>query len=122
MLTPLARRVMSRILVLNRSMAFAAIVRLTSGPAVKLNRITPAQLRRYHLFLPVERRFAIGTVVMQICAAILWVVRLGDERCARTFSIRKSDSAYRSCAQHGRSPAPDCWRHNGINPCRACCR
>ena len=34
----------------------------------RLDRITPAQLRRYHLFLPEERRLATGTVVTQICA------------------------------------------------------
>jgi site-specific recombinase XerD len=33
-----------------------------------LGRLTPAQLRRYHLFLLEERRLAIGTVVTQICA------------------------------------------------------
>ena len=37
MLTPLALRVMSRILRLNRSRDFGAIVRLMSEPAVKLN-------------------------------------------------------------------------------------
>ena len=34
----------------------------------RLDRITPAQLRRYHLFLLEERRLANGTVVTQICA------------------------------------------------------
>jgi integrase/recombinase XerD len=34
----------------------------------RLARLTPAQLRRYHLFLLEERRLAIGTVVTQICA------------------------------------------------------
>jgi integrase/recombinase XerD len=34
----------------------------------RLERLTPAQLRRYHLFLLEERRLAIGTVVTQICA------------------------------------------------------
>ena len=37
MLTPLARRVISRIRRLNRSSAFGAMTRLTSGPALKLN-------------------------------------------------------------------------------------
>src|SRR5262245_57564839 len=37
MLTPFARRVISRIRRLNRSRAFGAMTRLTSGPAVKLN-------------------------------------------------------------------------------------
>ena len=37
MLTLLARRVISRIRRLNRSRAFGAIARFTSGPAVKLN-------------------------------------------------------------------------------------
>jgi len=36
--------------------------------AARLDRITPAQLRRYHLFLLEERRLAVGTVVTQICA------------------------------------------------------
>jgi integrase/recombinase XerD len=36
--------------------------------SARLDRITPAQLRRYHLFLLEERRLAIGTVVTQICA------------------------------------------------------
>ena len=39
---------------------------LESG--ARLDRITPAQLRRYHLFLLEDRRLAIGTVVTQICA------------------------------------------------------
>jgi site-specific recombinase XerD len=34
----------------------------------RLERITPAQLRHYHLFLLEERRLAVGTVVTQICA------------------------------------------------------
>ena len=34
----------------------------------RLDRITPTQLRRYHLFLLQERRLAVGTVVTQICA------------------------------------------------------
>ena len=34
----------------------------------RLDRVTPAQLRRYHLFLLEERRLGIGTVVTQICA------------------------------------------------------
>jgi site-specific recombinase XerD len=34
----------------------------------RLDRITPAQLRRYHLFLLEERRLAVGTVVTKICA------------------------------------------------------
>ena len=34
----------------------------------RLDRITPAQLRRYHLFLLEERRLAIGTVVTHVCA------------------------------------------------------
>ena len=37
MLTPLALRVISRIRCLNRSRDFGAILRLMSGPAVKLN-------------------------------------------------------------------------------------
>src|SRR5207253_4352057 len=37
MLTPLARRVISRTRRLNRSRALGAMARLTSGPAVKLN-------------------------------------------------------------------------------------
>ena len=35
--TPFARRAISRIRRLNRSKAFGAMTRLTSGPAVKLN-------------------------------------------------------------------------------------
>ena len=34
----------------------------------RLDRITPAQLRRYHLFLLEERRLAVGTVVAQVSA------------------------------------------------------
>jgi len=34
----------------------------------RLDRITLAQLRRYHLFLLEERRLAVGTVVTQLCA------------------------------------------------------
>jgi hypothetical protein len=37
MLTPFARRVISRTRALNRSKALGAMTRLTSGPAVKLN-------------------------------------------------------------------------------------
>src|ERR1700730_16541499 len=37
MLTPFARRLISRIRCLNRSKAFGGMARLTSGPAVKLN-------------------------------------------------------------------------------------
>ena len=37
-----------------------------AGPRV--DRITPAQPRRYHLLLLKERHLAIGTVVTQICA------------------------------------------------------
>jgi hypothetical protein len=49
MLMPLALRVISRIRRLNRSRTFGAIVRLTSGPAVKLNPRTyhGAQLRHF---------------------------------------------------------------------------
>ena len=41
---------------------------VSSAHGGPLDRITPAQLRRYHLFLLEERRLAIGTVVTQICA------------------------------------------------------
>ena len=34
----------------------------------RLDRLTPAHLRRYHLYLLEERRLAVGTVVTQICA------------------------------------------------------
>jgi integrase/recombinase XerD len=34
----------------------------------RLDRISPTQLRRYHLFLLEEWRLAVGTVVTQICA------------------------------------------------------
>ena len=34
----------------------------------RLDRLTPAQLQRYHLYLIEERRLAVGTVVTQICA------------------------------------------------------
>ena len=34
----------------------------------RLDRLTPAQLRRFHLYLLEERRLAVGTVVTQICA------------------------------------------------------
>ncbi|MGH9161242.1 MAG: phage integrase N-terminal SAM-like domain-containing protein [Vicinamibacteraceae bacterium] len=37
-------------------------------PGARLDRLTPAQLRRYHLFLLEDRRLAVGTVVTQICA------------------------------------------------------
>ena len=36
--------------------------------SARLDRLTPAQLRRYHLYLLEERRLAVGTVVTQICA------------------------------------------------------
>jgi hypothetical protein len=44
------------------------LTRFASTRVRALDRITPAQLRRYHLFLLEERRLAIGTVVTQICA------------------------------------------------------
>jgi ABC-type antimicrobial peptide transport system permease subunit len=34
----------------------------------RLDRLTPAQLQRYHLYLLEERRLAVGTVVTQLCA------------------------------------------------------
>src|SRR5580658_3012080 len=48
MLTPFARRVISRIRRLNRSRAFGAITRLTSGPALKLNPRNFRSLRSRH--------------------------------------------------------------------------
>jgi hypothetical protein len=36
----------------------------------RLDRITPAQLRRYHLFLLEERRLAVGTVVASRTSAL----------------------------------------------------
>jgi site-specific recombinase XerD len=38
----------------------------------RLDRLTPTQLRRYHLYLLEERRLAVGTVVTQICALRLF--------------------------------------------------
>ena len=34
----------------------------------RLDRVTPGEIRRYHLFLLEKRRLAVGTVVTQICA------------------------------------------------------
>ena len=48
MLTPLALGVISRIRCLNRSSDFGAIVRLISGPVVKLNPEEPSFLRSCH--------------------------------------------------------------------------
>src|SRR5215467_9582267 len=48
MLTPFARRVISRTRCLNRSRAFGAMTRLTSGPAVKLNPRKLPLLRSRH--------------------------------------------------------------------------
>jgi hypothetical protein len=39
-----------------------------ASTGARLDRLTPAQLRRYHLYLLEERRLAVGTVVTQICA------------------------------------------------------
>ena len=65
----------------------------------RLDRITPAQLRRYHLFLLEERRLAIGTVVTQICALRFFCrYVLSVATCVRTCRIRRSGSAYRSCS------------------------
>ena len=36
--------------------------------SARLDRLTPAQRRRYHLYLLEKRRLAVGTVVTQICA------------------------------------------------------
>jgi hypothetical protein len=47
---------------------FRSLTRFASTPARGSIRITPAQLRRYHLYLLEERRLAVGTVVTQICA------------------------------------------------------
>jgi Phage integrase, N-terminal SAM-like domain len=76
----------------------------------RLDRITPAQLRRYHVFLLKERRLAIGTVVTQICALRFFCRYVLKRReYARTCHIRKSGTAYRSySAPPRRSPAPDC--------------
>ena len=41
---------------------------LRQHAGARLDRLTPAQLRRYHLFLLEERRLAVGTVVTQIWA------------------------------------------------------
>ena len=45
-----------------------SLKRFASTPVRASIGLTPAQLRRYHLFLLEERRLAIGTVVTQICA------------------------------------------------------
>ena len=42
----------------------------------RLDRLTPAQIRRYHLFLLEERRLAVGTVVTQILGPILSMLHL----------------------------------------------
>jgi hypothetical protein len=61
MLTPLARRVISRIRRLNRSKAFGATTRLTSGPAVKLK---PRNFRSYGFATAL---FASFTLSLSLC-------------------------------------------------------
>jgi hypothetical protein len=62
----------------------------------RLDRITPAQLRRYHLFLLEERRLAIGTVVTQICALRFSAgTSCTGVMCVMTSHIRRSDCGYR---------------------------
>jgi integrase/recombinase XerD len=65
----------------------------------RLDRITPAQLRRYHVFLLEDRRLAIGTVVTQICALRFFcrhVLKRRDD--VRTCRIPKSGTAYPWCS------------------------
>jgi integrase/recombinase XerD len=49
----------------------------------RLDRVTPAQLRHYHLYLLEERRLAIGTVVTQICALRFFCRYVLKRRCVR---------------------------------------
>ena len=70
----------------------------------RLDRITPAQLRRYHLFLLEERRLAIGTVVAQICALRFfcrYVLKRRDM--SEDLPYPKSGTAYPSCSAPRRS-------------------
>ena len=72
----------------------------------RLDRITPAQLRRYHLFLLEERRLAVGTVVAQISALRFFAgMSCSGATCARTCRIRSGDSACQSCSVPTRSSA-----------------
>ena len=72
----------------------------------RLDRITPAQLRRYHLFLLEERQLAIGTVVTQICALRFFCrYVLNVAMYARTCRIRRNDTAYRSSSAPTKSSA-----------------
>ena len=67
--------------------------------SARLDRLTPAQLRRYHLYLLEERRLAVGTVVTQICALRFFsATYCSDGTCERTCRIRNSDCACRSCS------------------------
>jgi hypothetical protein len=55
----------------------------------RLDRLTPAQLRRYHLYLLEERRLAVGTVVTQICALRFFCRYVLKRRDVREDSVRK---------------------------------
>ena len=75
MLTPFARRVISRILALNRASAFGAIVRLTSGLAAKLTQESRA-FRLYDVSLgrptaQTSHTHAVPTIVVLIAGTVM---------------------------------------------------
>jgi hypothetical protein len=76
----------------------------------RLDRITPAHLRRYHLFLLEERRLTVGTVVAQISVAIFtdsleFRARvLANQNGKRRSMINESDREHGSASSTRGSP------------------
>jgi retron-type reverse transcriptase len=77
MLTPLALRVISRIRRLNRSRDFGAIMRLMSGPAVKLN---PRNFRSCGRATALFASFAVVQAQQYIAQGYGWVIDLDLEK------------------------------------------
>ena len=72
----------------------------------RLDRLTPAHLRRYHLFLLEERRLAVGTVVAQISALRFFCRRCPEAtRRARGPAVSETAPACQSCSVPTRSSA-----------------
>ena len=83
----------------------------------RLDRITPAQLRRYHLFLLEERRLAVGTVVTQICALRFfcrYVLKRRDVREDLPYPKRRLRLPGR--AQSRRGPTAHRGREESLSP------
>ena len=83
----------------------------------RLDRITPAQLRRYHLFLLEKRRLAVGTVVTQICALRFFCRYVLNRRDVREdLPYPKGATAATGRAQSRRSAAAHRAREEPLSP------